>query len=115
VLYTRASLREINLLKPYVRGVGTLAFGTMKESVYCWVPELQEMVIMAKNGSGIRRVPLAAPRPAGAVPVPGPMAFRMYLTEGGTAFADVFFQVPSNGPFPKPFRAPFAYDAQQAT
>jgi hypothetical protein len=43
------------------------------------------------------------------------MAFRMYLTEGGTAFADVFFEIPSNGPFPKPVRAPFAYDAQQAT
>ena len=68
VLYTRASLPEINWLKPYVRGIGTLAFGTLKESVYCWVPELQETVIMASNGSGIRRVPLAAPRPPGAVP-----------------------------------------------
>ena len=115
VLYTRASLPEINWLKPYVRGIGTLAFGTLKESVYCWVPELQETVIMAKNGSGIRRVPLAAPRPPGAVPVPGPTIFRMYVTEGGNAFADVFFEVPSNGPFPKPVRAPFAYDAQEAT
>jgi hypothetical protein len=116
VLYTRASLPEVNWIKPYVRGIGTVAFATTKESVYCWIPELQETVIMAKNGSGIRRVPLAAPRPAGAVPVPGPTVFRMFFTEGGNAFADVFFEIPSKDPSKPaiPRRAPFVYDEQKA-
>lgn len=114
VIYTRASVPEISLLSPYVRGVGSLSFGMTQESVYCWVPQMQAMLIMAKNGSGVSRVPLAVPRPADVAPQSHPMVFRMYLTEGGNAIADVLCQVPCD-PDLKPSRATFAYDVTQGT
>jgi hypothetical protein len=118
-IYTRASVPEIVMLKPGVKGIGALWCGTTTDSVYCWVPELQEMLIMAKNGTGIRRLsmPATPPRPKGVAPETIPNIVRLYLTRESTAVVDVLFDgaCKDRDKRVKSHRAMFMYDITQAT
>jgi hypothetical protein len=113
VIYTRNGLPHLYLLRPYLPAVGRLSFGVTSTSVYCWIPSMQTLVIMLKDGSGMRQVSMVAPRPSNVDSQCRTKVIRVLMTESGAILADVFFERPCAQPNVQSYRAIFAFDAER--
>jgi hypothetical protein len=112
VVYTRARLPELGLIKPLVRQAGVPSLGLTKQSVFCWLPGIQEIVVMAKDGSDLRHYPVPVPQSAAATPDTQAMMVRVRMTETGIPLGDAKYLIPSNEPTLKPDRGIFQFDVK---
>jgi hypothetical protein len=113
VVYTRAGLPDLGFIRPYVRQVGSPSLGLTRDDVYVWLPGIQELVIMAKNGSELRRYPVPVPQSSEVTPETQVNMVRLRLTESGVPLSDTRYLTRSIEPRRNADRGIFRYDLAQ--